>query len=262
MMNTIYTTGGNMSNQNEIALRKKTGAVQVRPETLTPEQQETYQRVINIVDRNPILDWKHPDHNTDFCIIEKKLEPVKNFHLKAQFLAGLSISNDGETIHGDGEDSMIISRVTVWKEGENRRVTMAGASTVEECGGKGYKHKAGKNSRAFHDAVARSQTRAMKNALEAYMGFPFINMILQELFGGYEITPGDEGATTEDQEIKQRKKAVNAAWKKVKDAVARGIFTEADKAKYQELLQNSKDDMTEILKVKQEIDQDVEAKRG
>lgn len=267
MINKEYCIGGNMSNENQNALMKKTGGVQISAETLTGEQKEAFQKIINIVDRNPILDWRNPNHNTDFCIIEKKIEPVKNFHLKAQFLAGLSVCNDGYQIHGEGADAMIVSMVSVWREGENRRVTMAGASTVAECGGKGYQKNPKINPRAFHDAVARSQTRAMKNAIEAYMGFPFVNIILQMLFGGYEINDPDGamkdgGVNPESEDVIQRKRVVNAAWKKVKDSVDRGYFTEDEKDRYRQLLENSKEDITELLKIKTEIDKLAEERRG
>lgn len=176
-------------NNKDLVLRK-TGQVQLKKELLTIDQQETFEKVYQIIDKNPKIVWRRdrfgkidPDHNMDFCLIEGKIEPVKSFCVKAQLVAGLSVQNIRDNISGDGIETRIISTVRVWKPGIDRAIEMSGASTVRECGGARSKP----NKRAFHDCLARAQTRAFKLAMESFLGFPFINMAIMKLFGGYEL---------------------------------------------------------------------------
>jgi hypothetical protein len=175
---------------NEIVQRKDTAVI-----LFDDNQKAVFERIMGITDtRNKCLDWRQKDHNTDFCLIKGRdgnthIEAVKDFHLKAMFVAEVSMRARDPIIVGTGKDIVVTVGVTVWK-GE-REVTAHGGSTVVECG---YP----KNGRAFHDAVARAQTRAMKIAMEEFMGMPFVNMFIEQIFGGYEVTtPKDAGATVE-----------------------------------------------------------------
>ncbi len=175
--------------QNKQLVTQRIGAVALTSEQFTQDQMVLFNKVMGIVDRSPVLHWKRGDnnHNQDFCIIEGKVEPVKNFCLKCQFQAGLTMANTGQQVTGSGQDTRVICTVRVTAP-DGRSVEMAGASSEKECGGGRDKV----NARAFHDAVARAQTRAFKLAVEAIMGFPFINMALKELFGAYEIKGEDD----------------------------------------------------------------------
>ena len=172
-----------MSNNKQL-VEQRTGQVALREDIFTQEQLQLFKDIIVIADKNPILQWKDgdPNHNRDFCIIKGKIEPVKEFCLKVQHQAGLSMANTSREVYGAGVDAQVICTVKVWGE-QDRSVELSGASSARECGATWSKP----NARAFHDAVGRAQTRAFKTALEAYMGFPFINFMLQTLFGGFEV---------------------------------------------------------------------------
>lgn len=165
-------------------IKGQTGTVVLRDSVFTEHQKKIFENVLSMCDRNPAIDWKAApnSHNMDFCLVEGKIEPVKNFCLKTQYVAGLSMANMKVDVTGEGNNTRCIATIKVWREGDDRSVTMSGASTVIECGATRTKV----NYRAFHDCVARAQTRAFKLALEAYMGFPFINLAIQMVFGTYD----------------------------------------------------------------------------
>lgn len=171
-----------MSN-SELVIRR-TGAVALNKELFSDDQRQTFDHVMQIADKNPVLQWKNnPNHNRDFCLIEGNIEPVKEFCLKVQHQAKLSMACTDQKITGEGATMAAVCVVKVWGE-DGRSVEMAGASTALECGiNRGNKP----NKRAFHDAVGRAQTRAFKSAIEAYVGFAFMNIVLLELFGGYQV---------------------------------------------------------------------------
>lgn len=178
------------------------GQVRLTLDQLTDEQKEAFGRAISVIDRNPVLDWSRDNHNLDFILVEGKIEPVKAFGLKCCFLFGLSTADIKTDVIGEGLSIKVVGTTEVWREGHPRRVVKVGASTAVECGAK--KNKYGKrNKRAFHDAVRRAHTRALKNALEEWWGFAWINLVTLELFGGYgyadneEVRRAAEGRTEE-----------------------------------------------------------------
>lgn len=176
-----------MSNNQEL-VKRRVGEVALQKELFTADQQQLFNDVMTIADKNPVLSWKgNPDHNRDFCLIEGNIEPVKDFCLKIQHQAKLSMSCTDQKITGEGATMAAVCVVKVWAE-DGRSVEMAGGSTAMECGIKWTKP----NKRAFHDAIGRAQTRAFKSAIEAFMGFAFINIVLLELFGGYQVTGAAE----------------------------------------------------------------------
>lgn len=186
-------------------IKRQTGEVALTTELFSEDQKIIFDKVAGIADKNPVFDWSQPEHNLDFCLVEGTIEAVKNFYLKTQYISGLSIANISQQIIGTGEDQAAICTVKIWKEGEKRNVIMSGAATFKECGGVGYTNqKSGKkvypNKRAFHDMVARAQTRAFKAGMEAYMGFPFINLMIEAIFGNFNVKgkPEDEGAGAKD----------------------------------------------------------------
>ncbi len=171
-----------MSNSDLVI--RRTGEVALNKELFSDDQRRTFDHVMQIADKNPVLQWKNnPNHNRDFCLIEGNIEPVKEFCLKVQHHAKLSMACTDQKITGEGATMAAVCVVKVWGE-DGRSVEMAGASTALECGiNRGNKP----NKRAFHDAVGRAQTRAFKSAIEAYVGFAFMNIVLLELFGGYQV---------------------------------------------------------------------------
>lgn len=235
--------------ENGIMIAKKqTGEISLTKELFSEEQHEIFEKVAAIADKNPVFDWTKPEHNQDFCLVENTIEAVKNFYLKTQYVSGLSIANMEQNISGTGDDQAAICTVKIWKDGNPRTVIMSGAATFKECGGIGFKNsRTGKqvfpNKRAFHDMVARAQTRAFKAAMEAYMGFPFINLMIQSIFGGYNVTgkPEDEGANMKDvteqtapeepnktraqQLDPETRQIAGSIWKQMEAAELRGIIT-------------------------------------
>lgn len=224
-----------METNNKDLVLKRTGQVQLSEQLFSPEQVVTFEKVSAIVDRNPVLDWKADSHNLDFCLIEGTIEAVKNFHLKVQYVAGLSIANTGTEVIGAGADMAAVSRVRVWKEGDKRIVEVSGGASFRECGGVAQNP----NKRAFHDMVARSQTRAVKAGIEAYMGFPFINLIIQKQFGSYGVTgkPEDEGtggmkditgSADEKEPTGENRKIATNIYRTLEQAEISGVITKQE----------------------------------
>ena len=156
-------------------------------ERVTPEQEKVMAEVIKLADHNPILHWKRndPNHNKDFIVIDGNLEPVKEFVLKILFVAQLSfsaLSADWSQIDGD---SVVSVPVKVWRPEDGREVTAIGSSSIAEV-------RKSRTTREAHDAQARAQTRALKIAVEIYMGMPFINRIISEIFGGFQVGGDDD----------------------------------------------------------------------
>jgi len=261
--------GNNIENKNKQLVEQRIGDVQIREELFSENQLQTYRKVMQIVDKNPMLEWKRDDpyHNKDFCLIEGKIEPVKNFCLKVQYVASLSMANTDTKVFGEGTETKVIAKVRVWGRDEERYVELEGASDVKETGASRNKP----NKRAFHDAVARAQTRAFKSSLEAYMGFPFINLAIQELFGGFEVTrtPEDEGVTRDvtgppqqkDQGEVELKRMVNSIWVRVKDAHKQGLITDDEKEEWRDVLKNNKYSMDYLSNVKVQVNKQIDLRK-
>jgi len=81
-----------MENTKSIIVRQ-IGQVQLSVSQFTEEQRVIFEKVLNIVDRNPSIDWNNDkdNHNRDFCLAENNIEPVKEFCLKVQFIGALSM---------------------------------------------------------------------------------------------------------------------------------------------------------------------------
>lgn len=177
-------------------IAQRTGQMALTDDLFTDDQKQVMTKVLTICDRNPVIRWreKDPNHNLDFCLIEGKIEPVKGFCLKCILIAGYSVESEQAPVitpvklRDGGDDTLITVPVTI-SHPAGLRYTMWGASSIREC------DQGGRNKRALHDALARAQTRAMKNVVEVAVGMPFINKILLDLFGGYEVSdiPDDSG---------------------------------------------------------------------
>lgn len=260
--------------RNQELVRQRIGQTEIRQDIFTEDQMETFSKVMTIADKNPELQWKRgdPNHNLDFCIVEGKIEPVKNFCLKVQYVGGLSMANTGTEVIGEGLETKVVATVRVWRTDEKRYVELQGASTVRECGAARNKP----NQRAFHDAVARAQTRAFKSALEAYMGFPFINLAIQQLFGGFEVTgaPEDEGIQPRDvtgsngssgegdqEEHLEEKKMVNKIWKNAKIAQAHGYISEEELEEWRDSIHKNKLNMDWLVNANVELNKQIDIRK-
>jgi hypothetical protein len=214
------------TNKNLVAQRA--GQVAMSDALFTPDQIKVMDGILAIVDRNPVIKWREgdPNHNLDFCLVEGKIEPVKSFVLKCVKMAGLNVESDSAPtvsaiVRRDGSPDTLVS-VAVRVYSEVLSVRMMGSSSLYEVDTKG------RNKRATHDAIARAQTRALKLAVETAVGMPFINMVLQKLFGGFEVTgaPEDEGSSAAD-EARQTWKRI---WNHVHGAMLEGVITAAEQS--------------------------------
>ena len=182
--------------ENRALVERRIGQIELSTEMFDAEQQQLFSKLLTIVDRNPQLQWikGDPNHNLDFCLIEGNLEPVREFALKAAFVAKVNIMADATPLITKTDYDLYISvPVTVSRGG--RSVTMNGGSSIKEVS------RGKKNPRGFHDALARAQTRGTKIAMEALLGFAFVNLIIKAVFGGYqvEMEPGDAGARASER---------------------------------------------------------------
>lgn len=173
--------------ENEL-IKRQVGNVSISKDTFTDEQIETYNKVLTVLDTNPKLVWdkKDPDHNTDLCVIGEGIEPTRNFALKVIKCAryGVQVVNQSVT-HNDGEAYVLVT-VRVFSVGNPGDFQEgSGACSTKETKRKGSK-------RTFHDAVGIAETRAMKRAIEMKFGVAIFNMIIKELFGGYNIKTGTQ----------------------------------------------------------------------
>lgn len=250
--------------QREKLLDQRTGTEVL--ERVTPEQSRVIEEVIKLADRNPVLHWKKndPNHNKDFIVIGGNLEPVKEFVLKVLFVAQLSfsaLSADWSSIDGD---TVVSVPVKIWRPEDGREVTAIGSSSIKEVR---------PTTREAHDAQSRAQTRALKIAVEIYMGMPFINRIISEIFGGFQVGNEDTGLDPEkepknvtpepedDGLAPQRAKAQQI----LKHAVrleTQGIYGRADIKAIQKELIDNKESMIEIEKIGRAVDEDEQRANG
>ena len=216
-------------------IAQRTGMVALNDELFTEDQRVMMGKVLEICDRNPVIKWKEndPNHNLDFCLVEGKIEPVKGFCLKCIKVAGLSVESESPPViqpvklRDGGDDTMITVSVSI-ASADGPRFTLWGGSSIRECDNNG------RNRRAIHDALARAQTRALKLAVETAVGMPFVNAILFQLFGGYEVrnAPEDEGAAARNVTPIKEAPESRAIWKRIwgmlKFAKDSGYITEAE----------------------------------
>jgi hypothetical protein len=224
-----------MSNTKDL-IAQRTGMVALSDELFTEDQRQIMVKVLEICDRNPVIKWieNDPNHNLDFCLVEGKIEPVKGFCLKCIKVAGLSVESESPPViqpvklRDGGDDTMITVSVSI-ASANGPRFTLWGGSSIREC------DNHGKNRRAIHDALARAQTRALKLAVETAVGMPFVNAILLQLFGGYEVrnAPEDEGVKniTPIKEAPESRAIWKRIWGMLKFAKESGYVTEEEMTK-------------------------------
>jgi len=185
---------------------------------LGEDQLQLYSKLMAVIDRNPNLDGKTPGCNNDFCLIKTKLgysiEITRNFALKMQHIANYNYKPEFPPTIIEKENHFYIAiAVKLWNE--KGEVTEVGGCSTSEINEKN-------KTRAFHDTLARAVTRGLKRALEAKAGMPFINLLIKELFGGYEIqgrsTPTERDVTGSGGLAEDSKRLGNEIHKMLKDA--------------------------------------------
>lgn len=133
---------------------------------------------------------EHIVKKEDFCTINGKVEITRDLALKLFASAKLNYETEIQpTITNDNEIVFIV-KAKVYKEDSKVAEGLGACSTTEV-----------KGTRSHHDALARAETRAFKRALEACIGLPFINQIIEKLFNGYEVKPETEAEAEQEQAI-------------------------------------------------------------
>ena len=228
---------------------------------LAEDQIQLYEKLISVIDKNPNLNGRTPNHNDDFCLIKTKygnaIEITRNFALKVQHIANFnykaifppSITALGKHLH-------IAIAVKVWDE--KGEVTDGGGCSTSEIHEKN-------RSRAFHDALAIAITRGLKRGLEAKAGLPFINMIIKELFGGFEIqgrsTPTMRDVTESGGIGEEAKKTGNEIHEILREAKADGIMTQEEVKLYWNDVMLSIDNMVELRVIRAKIEGLIEGRK-
>ena len=155
-----------------------------RDTILTDKQLKLFDRIMRVIDRNPNLDHELAIHNRDFCFIlnkktgSKSIEITRDFALKTLHLAQLNYAPVSKQFVEHGNDLHVAADVKVWDdEGE---ITETGGCSMSEVDKRKSQHP-------FNDMITVATTRALKRGIEAKTGLPFVNLLILELFGGYQV---------------------------------------------------------------------------
>ncbi|ODS33202.1 MAG: hypothetical protein SCARUB_01680 [Candidatus Scalindua rubra] len=110
----------------------------------------------------------------DFVVINNRVEIKRDLALKLFALSKLSYNVELLPARLIGEDMVYYTKAKVFLDSTRVIESLGSCSTKEiDC----------KNGREHHDAIARAETRAFKRVLEAAVGLPFINQIIERVFG-------------------------------------------------------------------------------
>lgn len=246
-----------MSNAKDL-VRRQAGAVQFAPALLTEQQEEFYGKLMHVIDRNPKLSWgreKGDDHNRDFVIVEDSIETTREFNLKCINLARLSTETMTPEVTTTPDETMVSVRVRVWDEQGHSVMGTGGCSTRE-----GRTKK-----REFHDAVARAETRALKRAVEAKVGTPFINMLIKEMFGGFNVYTGEEAPPSRERNVTSQpgevsesahelaKDVESSMFRMLSKCVKSGIMTDDERAEWWDRVQAHSEDHIRLGEFREEL---------
>jgi len=111
-------------------------------------------------------------------MIKNRIEITRDFALKAVKLSGVNYKPISKQFVEFGEDLNVSVDVKVWDD--SGEITETGGCSMSEV-------KKRQSQHSFNDMVTTATTRAMKRALEAKTGLPFVNLLILELFGGYSL---------------------------------------------------------------------------
>jgi hypothetical protein len=182
------------------------------------------------------------------------LKAVAIFELNYEPIGEPTVIQQGEYVY--------ISRDVKVSKGE-RYVIEAGGASTEESKSSG--------ARAFHDALGRAMTRGMKRGLEALIGLPFVNMMIKELFGRYNVAeqPRDVSTPNRQEDVKkntQSSKKVretgNRIYKKLKDAADEGYITSDERNKRWNRVLAAMADYNQLVREESAIDSLIEERRA
>ena len=162
----------------------------MRPEDVfTEDELMLWRRLLAVVDRNPVLDPRQDGHNLDFFEVGGHIEITREGMLKIMKLARYTSEiRDVKDVEYKGDLHVtVIGRIT------------DAQGSVEEVGGCSWSEvasrKTGRDIRIYNDVVTRAATRMEKRGVEAKVRIPFVNMLIKEVFGGFEV--GRKGAIPE-----------------------------------------------------------------
>jgi len=184
----------------------------VAPLLATDDLRQKYRTLYELADRSPVVERGEMDKwdaNQDFIVFTDKhgngnFDIQRGFALKAMRVFEYGKRNTRTTTTPLDGEVLVNTIVEIFDINSPERSTeVQGACSTKETTAKGKKG----NLRAYHDAVATSETRALKRGVEELVGAPIINAMIREIFGGFEIrgakkirnvTPGKENSAGED----------------------------------------------------------------
>jgi hypothetical protein len=236
-------------------IKRQQGSVQLSKETFTESQLEIYEKVFSVIDRNPKLVWERddPDHNQDFCLIGTSIEPTRNFALKVVNFARFGIGVQDTSVTHSGGEAFVVVTVRVWdKENPDIYTEADGACSTEET-------KRRKSKRAFHDAVGTAETRALKRAIELKFGVAIFNILIMEMFGGYDIKTGKKEQENIPQENRTTGATINKRLISLKED---GLLSEEDYNDWKERIVANKWSLEALKRIQREVKDLEVVKRG
>ena len=155
--------------------------------------------------------------DTDFATIHGNIEITRDLALKLFSRAQLDYDADPQVVEVGG-DVVAMVKAKVWKG--DRHGLGLGACSLKEIAAKNDD-----NTRGIHDALAIAETRAYKRALEMAIGLPFINDIIQRLFGGYHTNaPKHNGYNKPKQDSDEMYKMKQVWLDKIRDVMMHEDF--------------------------------------
>lgn len=208
----------------------KRDAGQVTEGVLSRGEIDAFNNLLSVCDKSPVLkDPKDPMANQDFALFNGNIEISRNFAIKTARMFTLNRKTVGHQFIETKDDLHVAVDVMVWDD--RGEVTASGGCSMSEIE---KKAGAGRSAtRPFHDALAIAETRALKRAIEEKVGLPFINEIIRQVFGGYEIRAKNlREVRQETKKEAPKDESVRSMMLKAHDAIAKakkdGLFGKMD----------------------------------
>lgn len=183
----------------------------------------------------------------DFVSINGKIEPTRSFALKMFSVTCIERYNVNLIQVVDRPEETIYVCKAVVERYKKLAEGLGACSTKEIEGRSGV-------SRKHHDAIATAETRAMKRALEAVVGLPFINEIILKVFGDYQVV-SDPIITPEEliAKIKGAKAIPHLKNIWLKYRVVLNSFSSDDRAKVIKVKEERKEELKNAYKAGRSI---------
>ncbi len=155
------------------------------------DDEDLFFKLLTVCDKNSNLDANSKNHNEDFCrIAGDKIETTRSFALKAMRVFSISYElMPKEEQPAPDANFLITIRARVYDR-EREAIEIGACSTAETKTS---------GARAYHDAVTRAGTRALKRGLAGLIGREIINRVINALFPADmpAVPPENAGLMTE-----------------------------------------------------------------